>query len=141
GPEADAAAATAVADAIRSAGTVDPAAEFERPPDGFILAQVFAAAVQGNGTRRIRAQIATADPESRMRARSTIERSLRALERPGLTMRVEYDEVAIAGVTNDSALTARANSSIRRLLGEDAVVHTEGAPAAFSEDFGSFQAE
>ena len=141
GPDADDRAAAAAAAAIRDAGTVDPANEFERPPDGFILAQVFGARGQGNGERRIQAQVATADADSRARARTAIERNLRALERPGLAVRVEYDAAAIAGVTNDSALTARASSSIRRLLGDDAVVHTEGAPPAFSEDFGSFQAE
>ena len=141
GSMADARTGAAVADAIRSAGTVDPASVFERPPEGFVLTQVFGADGQGNGPRRIQAQVSTADAEARVRARTAIERNLRALEQPGLAVAVDYEEVAVAGVTNDSTLVARGNRSIRRLLGEAAVVHTDGAPPVFSEDFGSFQAE
>jgi amidohydrolase len=139
GPRADARTAAAVADAIRSTGTVDPARAFERPPDGFVLTQVFEAG-QGAGPRRVQAQVTTADPQARARSRAAIERKLRALERPGLTVAVDYQDLVVAGVTNDSALVARGNRSIRRLLGADAVVASEGAPPIFSEDFGSFQA-
>lgn len=127
--------------AIRGVGTVDPARAFERPPDGFILAQVFGGAAGARGTTQVGAQVATADAAARTRARTAILDRLRALERIGVSLDVRYDDLAIAGVTNDSALVARADRSIRGVLGDAAVVRTEGAPPAFSEDFGSFQAE
>ena len=47
----------------------------------------------------------------------------------------------MAGVTNDSSLVSRANTNIRSVLGDEAVLQLQGVPPAFSEDFGSFQDE
>lgn len=138
GAGADAAAVAAVRRVIAGAGTVDHADATQRPPEGFILTHVVGGYAAGG---QVRAQVTTADPAARARARATIERGLRALERRDLAIRVEYDELAVAGVNNDADLVARANASIRRLLGDAAVVHTDGAPPIFSEDFGSFQGE
>jgi metal-dependent amidase/aminoacylase/carboxypeptidase family protein len=141
GSDADANAAAAVVEAIRSIGTVPPGGAYERPPDGFVHVQAFGAPEQGSDLTRIHVQVSTADSDTRARARAAIERKVRSLERPGLAIAVRYQDTVIAGVTNDSTLVARGNQAIRRLLGDDAVVHTEGAPPAFSEDFGSFQSE
>ena len=50
-----------------------------------------------------------------------------------------WEDRAIVGVINDSALVARANGVVRAALGANAVETLTTIVPAFSEDFGSFQ--
>jgi metal-dependent amidase/aminoacylase/carboxypeptidase family protein len=65
--------------------------------------------------------------------------ALRTLSRADLRVDVAYTPKAIAGVTNDSALTARAILAVKAALGPTSVVALNEIVPAFSEDFGSFQ--
>ena len=57
----------------------------------------------------------------------------------GVTLAPSYQIRAIAGVTNDSSLTERANRSIQGRLGTNAVTTLTTIVPAFSEDYGSFE--
>jgi metal-dependent amidase/aminoacylase/carboxypeptidase family protein len=134
------AAAEIVARVIASVGTIPPAMALQPAPEGFVLAQVFPDANAPQGQRRVvRAQITTADASARARAEAAIRRGLDTLALPDVEVALDYEAKALAGVTNDSALVARANGAIAALLGDTAVIRAEGIPPAFSEDFGSFQ--
>lgn len=130
----------AVQQAIAGAGTVPPQLAMAPAPPGFILAQVFPETeTTDDGGRVVRAQITTASPDARARAREAIERGVGALQTTGVTLSLDYHERAMAGVTNDTALVDQANAAIAGALGDDAVVPVEGVPPLFSEDFGFFQ--
>jgi len=110
-------------------------------PDDFVLAQVFPGRGTGGDHRAVRAQITTANPEVRARAKTTILDGLENLQLAGVTVEPTYRDRVMAGVTNDSSLVQRANTSINSVLGSDAVLPLQRVPPAFSEDFGSFQDE
>jgi metal-dependent amidase/aminoacylase/carboxypeptidase family protein len=76
-----------------------------------------------------------------MRAKAAILQGVDGLAFPNVTLVAKYADRVMAGVTNDSALVARANASMRAVLGDESVVVVEGVPPGFSEDFGSFQDE
>jgi metal-dependent amidase/aminoacylase/carboxypeptidase family protein len=65
--------------------------------------------------------------------------ALRTLALPAVRMSVDYRPKAIAGVTNDAALTQRAMAAAAGALGAASVLPMEQIIPAFSEDFGSFQ--
>lgn len=108
--------------------------------DEFVRVNVGPATRSGSsGSWSAQATLTTASHEASSRARSEIERGLEALERPGLTLELEYRERWVAGVTNDPQLVELANASARTVLGEDGVIIAQSIPTVFSEDFGSFQ--
>ena len=130
----------AVQETIAGVGTVPPAMAMAPAPAGFILVQLIPEAAAGeDASRTVRAQVTTASPDARARARDAILRGVEALRPGDATISVEYRERVMAGVTNDSTLVARANAAIAARLGPGAVVPVEGVPPAFSEDFGAFQ--
>ena len=130
-----AAAADSVARVIVSVGTIPPAMALQPAPEGFVLAQVFPEANAPQGQRRVvRAQITTADAKAR-----AIRLGIDTLALPDVEVALDYEARALAGVTNDSGLVARANGAIAALLGDTAVIRADGIPPAFSEDFGSFE--
>ncbi len=109
-------------------------------PDDFILAQPFPGhGASGSNRRTVHAQITTANPDVRTQAKTMILGRLESLQLAGVTIEPEYRDRVMAGVTNDSSLVSRANTSIGAVLGDEAVILMEGVPPAFSEDFGSFQ--
>jgi metal-dependent amidase/aminoacylase/carboxypeptidase family protein len=111
-------------------------------PDGFLLAQVFPGrSASGGDGRIVRAQVTTANPDVRAHAKATILGRLENLRLTGVAVEPTYRDRVMAGVTNDSSLVSRANTSIRSVLGDEAVLQLQGVPPAFSEDFGSFQDE
>ncbi len=132
----------AVARVIRSAGTIPPAQAMQSHPPSVVLAQVFSAVRGSSGEERhVRGQITTASDTARARARQVILQGIERIDLPGVHIDPAYESKAIAGVTNDPELVSRANASIRAVLGDESVVAVRSIPPAFSEDFGSFQAE
>ena len=87
----------------------------------------------------VSAGLAIADSATRERVRTTLLRDLSALERADVKVTVRYDAKLVPGVTNDSALVARADAAIARALGPEALRPLTGVVPGFSEDFGSFQ--
>jgi metal-dependent amidase/aminoacylase/carboxypeptidase family protein len=136
-----AAAADSVRALIRSVNTVPPKEVGQAAPDGFILVQLFPGSGRSAGgtTRTVGAIITTASAEARNRARVTIVHGVERLRLPDVSASTSYQDREIAGVTNDTMLVSHANASIRRVMGDDAVVLVQGVPPVFSEDFGSFQ--
>jgi len=111
-------------------------------PDGFLLAQAFPGRSAGGSDRVIvQAQVTTANPNVRAQAKAAILDRLENLKITGVAVEPTYRDRVMAGVTNDSSLVSRANTNIRSVLGDEAVLQLEGVPPAFSEDFGSFQDE
>jgi metal-dependent amidase/aminoacylase/carboxypeptidase family protein len=124
---------------IQSVGTIRRDQEAQPAPEGFVLAQVGPVERGSHGTWTVHGTLTIAGADARRRARDVLTRQLDALSLPDVQVRVAYDAKAIAGVTNDSLLVAKADASIRRVLGQDAVSTVTGIYPAFSEDFGSFQ--
>ena len=127
--------------AILGVGTVPAGAEFDPAPDDFVLAQVGPPRVESEDRWIVEGSITTASAAARQRARQAIDAAVAGVSRPGVEVTVRHLERAMAGVTNDSALVAQGNASIRGVLGADAVVEIDQVLPAFSEDFGSFQEE
>jgi amidohydrolase len=135
-------AAQAVREIMLATGTVAPE-EATSPVTGeFVL-------VQGARARRdaatagwlVGATITTSSREASDGTRSAIEQGLAELERPGLTLDLDYQQRFIAGVTNAPDLVEAANASARAVLGDESVLMLESMSPLFSEDFGSFQEE
>ena len=80
-----------------------------------------------------------ASASSRSRVASTIRSGLATSLPPAVTLTATYEEKWIAGVTNDSSRTLSAAAVVRATLGDAALSIVSTIPAAFSEDFGSFQ--
>jgi metal-dependent amidase/aminoacylase/carboxypeptidase family protein len=138
---------SAAADSVRAliwrVNTIPPDQVGQAPPDGFIMAQPLprpGRTSDGAGWT-VGATVTTASAEARAHARTTIVAGVEGLRVPDVSASVSYRDLEIAGVTNDTALVSRANSSIRRIMGDSAVVMVQGVPPVFSEDFGSFQGE
>jgi len=139
GPGDLAAASDSARAILLRAGTITAeAARGDVPPD-FVLAQLWPAGPAAGETRSVRGALSIADPGARARARRGIETALSRLMLPGVTARLSYEEHFIPGVTNDPALTARANARLRTTLGDSAVVRVGVVSPLFSEDFGAFQ--
>lgn len=137
-----AAAMEAVRGIIAGVSTIPPEMVMQPAPEGFLIAQVFPQGDTATGhSRVVQAQITTATPAARARAKATILAEVEGLAFPNVAFETVYQERVMAGVTNDSALVTRANTRIRAVLGDESVVLVEGVPPAFSEDFGSFQDE
>jgi metal-dependent amidase/aminoacylase/carboxypeptidase family protein len=135
-------AADSVRTLISGVSTLSLQDAVQSAPDDFVLAQVFPGhGASGSNRRTVRAQITTANPDVRLHAKATILGRLESLQLAGVTVEPDYLDRVMAGVTNDSLLVSRANTSIGAVLGDEAVILMEGVPPAFSEDFGSFQDE
>src|SRR6478736_3417623 len=134
----------AVADSARawlaSIATVGEERRFQPAPPTFVMVQGFPDRPTADGIQ-FGADLTLASPAVRAAVKARSQRELPRLGREGVTVRVAYQEKAIAGVTNDSALVVRADRAIRALYGDAAVDHTTTVLPAFSEDFGAFQTE
>ena len=126
---------------IDAVGTITPAQAVAPGPDGFVFAQVRAPRSAGAGTWVVEGSLTIASPAVRAETRATILRRLEGLATGGVTVTPDYQVKAIAGIDNDSALTALANASVRAAMGEETVVPVNAIIPGFSEDFGSFQAQ
>lgn len=136
----DAAAATLRAQLV-AIGTITPVEARGTVATDFVLVELAPTRTTDRGNRILTATLSIASEGSRSKARRRIETAVRTLAAPGVTATLVYEERVIAGVTNDSALVARGDASLHRLLGDSAVVPVGVVSPLFSEDFGSFQAE
>jgi amidohydrolase len=134
-----AAAADSVSHLIEGLGTLAPAAQFQTPPDGFILIQGVRRAPAPGGGSLVGAQLAVASEDARTRAREGVSHIAATLRLPDVRLEATYEAKVVAGVTNDPDLVSQASASIRAALGDSAAIPVPTAPPAFSEDFGSFQ--
>jgi amidohydrolase len=108
-----------------------------QPPD-FVL--VTAQPVQVEGTRaRVQGTVIVASDVARARVRNAILTSLASAVPAGVTISPSYEAKAVAGVTNDSALTRSASQAVRDAIGATNLAAVTTIPPGFSEDFGSFQ--
>lgn len=134
-------AASEVRAALQGVGTLAPQQAVQPAPAGFILVQLFPEGTPSNGEAVVRGQIMTAGPEDRARARRAAMEALESLRLPDVALEVDYDEGFMEGVTNDLRLVDLANDGIRSHASEVTIRTAGGAVPAFSEDFGSFQAQ
>ena len=123
---------------LNSLSTITPEQRFAPAPDSVVFVELMADQ-HGLNTTTVRGWITLASQQSRTRVRGAISRLLGVSLDPGVSMSQTYDAARIAGVTNDSALTARAVSVLRRSQGDSSVRILTNVVPAFSEDFGSFQ--
>ena len=124
--------------ALQQLATVTPDQAFANQPFDFIAVALSPAQVTP-GRTTIAGTVSVASAAARARAQSLVTTGLATLLPAGIAVQGSYQAKSIAGVTNDSALTARATAAIRAHLGPDAVRAVTGIVPAFSEDFGSFQ--
>ncbi len=136
-----AAAARSVRELILAAGTLPAAEQFTPQSEPFVLVQGARASNEGAEGWVVRATLTTSGPEQSEQARQAIDAGLASQSRDGVTLELDYRERWIAGVTNDPALVEAANASARAFLGDEDVIPVRSLVPAFSEDFGSFQAE
>jgi amidohydrolase len=132
-------AARAARTRLQDLATVAPSEIFSNQPVDFIalamgLQQTAANEITISGT------FSLASAASRRRAQTLVTSGLAALAPAGVTIHGSYTAKAIAGVTNDTALTHRATGAIQMVLGTESVRTVTGIVPAFSEDFGAFQA-
>ncbi|HEX5631759.1 MAG TPA: amidohydrolase, partial [Gemmatimonadales bacterium] len=125
---------------IEDAGTVAPSEVFTSTAAEFVHVGRVGSRSAGPAVREVSATLSIASPRARRATRDALMQRLKALRSPDVSVTVHYDAARIAGVTNDSALVARANAAIATSLGRDAVRPITRIVPAFSEDFGSFQA-
>ena len=131
---------TKVRAAIMNVGNHPPERATQSAPKGFIMVQLFQSRATGR-TRRIQGQIMTAGPEDRSRAKSAVAEAISNLDLDGITIKLEYDERFMEGVTNEKSLVTLANDGIAAFAPEVEIRVSGGAVPMFSEDFGSFQAQ
>jgi len=132
------AAAAAVAQRIDALGTIDVSQIAVSQPPDFVLIQRNPF-VSSAGQVRVSGTVAVASSTSRARVQRAIQSELSSVVPPGVNVAATYEAKLIAGVTNDSTLTAVAAGAMRSALGDPAVATVTRIPPRFSEDFGSFQ--
>jgi metal-dependent amidase/aminoacylase/carboxypeptidase family protein len=128
-------AADSVVRLIQSVSTLTLAQALQPASDDqFILTQ---ARREDDGS--VSGSATVASSAARERAKQSILQGVSRIRLTGVTLEPSYEIRAIAGVTNDSALTDRANRSIQARLGPNAVTTLTTIVPAFSEDYGSFE--
>lgn len=135
-----AAAERSVRQLLEAATTVSPSALFAPTDTSFVMIQPFGART-AEGVTTLRAAVTLASHAVREALRTRLTRELAALSRNGVEVALEYDAATIAGVTNDAALVRRGNAAIAQAFGDTIVGPVRTILPAFSEDFGSFQAQ
>ena len=123
---------------IATLSTMDASQIMVSQPPDFVYVQMRAPQPLG-AQFRIDGNVTVASAASRARVQATIESGLAAEVPSGVTVSATYEARQIAGVTNDSGLTALASTAVREALGASALLRLSSIPPAFSEDFGSFQ--
>jgi metal-dependent amidase/aminoacylase/carboxypeptidase family protein len=124
---------------LEGVGTLTQAQALAPAPPDFVFAEVGAPQRVTDTTWVVRGSLTIADSAVRVRTRARVLDELSRLSRADVRVTPAYATRAIAGVTNDAALTSRANDAIRSALGASAVIDITDIFPAFSEDFGSFQ--
>lgn len=132
------AAAAAVRARLIALSTFDASQVMVPQPPDLLLVQPQAATYTGN-TARITGMVTVASDLVRARVRDVITTGLASALGPNDRVIGTYESRWIAGVTNDTALAVAAAAALRNLLGTPNVATVTTIPAAFSEDFGSFQ--
>ncbi len=122
---------------IQRAGTISAEEAGRDVPADFVLAQAWPTAAESRN-RTVRGSLSIADPGARARARRGIEAAIGRWRFPDVTARLTYEERFTPGVTNDAALTARADARLRATLGDSSIVRVGLVSPFFSEDFGAF---
>ena len=124
------------------AGVATPGASASTRPasEPFVVVRGLRSNAAGPGVHLVGATLTTAGPEASHATRDALEGGLEALRRPGLELRLDYEEGWIEGAKNDPDLARLSSAAARRVLGEDAVREARSITTIFSEDFGSFQA-
>lgn len=135
------AAAREARSAIMATSTLAPSQALQSQPEGFVMAQIGPATPRAEGGLTMQAGLTLAGHAARARAKEQVARGLAAIAVPNVTLAHEYLDGFVAGVTNDATLTEAAARAIAASLGASAVQPVTGIIPAFSEDFGSFQAE
>jgi metal-dependent amidase/aminoacylase/carboxypeptidase family protein len=133
-----AAAASAVAQKIDALGTIDISQIAVSQPPDFVLIQRNPSETSA-GQIRLTGMVTVASATSRARVQGAILSGLSSAVPSGVNVAATYEAKWIAGVTNDSSLTAAATAAMRSALGDPAVATVTLIPPRFSEDFGSFQ--
>lgn len=132
------AAADSVRRMILSYGTISQAEAFRPAAPDFVLAE--AGRGQGAGDSVVLgAMLTMASAANRERIATTLPRSLRGLRFEGVAISATHQQRTIPGVTNDSAVAARAMRAIAAALGDSVIGTSRDVIPAFSEDFGAFQ--
>lgn len=130
----------AVRTAAMSASTITQAQATQSAPTDFSLVQ-FGPSRRENGVITMQGSVTLASPTARERVQQGIMRAVSAIAVPGTAVKHDYEPKWIAGVSNDTALTASAVAALSAALGPTAVQQVQNLLPAFSEDFGSFQDE
>ncbi|MEO8620486.1 MAG: M20 family metallopeptidase [bacterium] len=133
-----AAASASVAQRIGALGTIDASQIGTPQPPDFVVVQLNPA-VTSAGQVRLTGTVSVASPSSRAHVAAAIRSGLSASLPVGVMATSTYEAKWVAGVTNDPARAATASASVRAALGDQALATVTTIPAAFSEDFGSFQ--
>ena len=137
GAGARSAAADSVRRLIERIGTIAPSQLFAPTARDFVLIQNGPVRASED-TARFGVQVSLADSAVRRRVQEQIAR-LDDLVFAGIRVKTHYNARAVAGVTNDPSLVARANQAVANALGDRSIQLVEDVLPAFSEDFGSFQ--
>ncbi|MDX2183726.1 MAG: M20/M25/M40 family metallo-hydrolase [Gemmatimonadaceae bacterium] len=122
---------------IEQLGTVPPDQALRPAPQDLVLVEPISELTR-DGVRELRGRL-SATSLSRPRVSAGLD-ALRSLAIPGVRIDVQYTPRAIAGVTNEAALTVRAVEALAGAIGVSSVLSLPEIVPAFSEDFGAFQA-
>jgi metal-dependent amidase/aminoacylase/carboxypeptidase family protein len=130
------AAARTVRQQLEALSTVTPAQMLVPGPRDLILVATERDA-ESASTRTMRGTI-MATSLSRPRIEAAMA-AIRAQTVPNVAVTVDYRPKAVAGVTNDAALTRHAMGAAASVVGPAAMLTVDQIIPAFSEDFGAFQ--
>lgn len=136
------AAAQRVRAILQGVATMTESQALQPAPDKeFLAVGVGPAASAEGGGLSIRGMLSTASAAASDRARAQIAGGLAGLDLQAVSVEHEYQTRFIAGVENDPRLVERATAAAGAIVGAENVVPLNVVIPAFSEDFGSFQAE
>ncbi|HEX2465227.1 MAG TPA: amidohydrolase [Thermoanaerobaculia bacterium] len=138
----EAATANAVRDRLLALSTVTgPQVLAPSTPD-FVFVQAQVVAPSGaDTTYAVEGSISMASQQVRSRTHEAVTAAIAELRGDDTVLALQYEELNIAGVDNDTELVKRATSAVDSVLGAGSVSMLEQVVPAFSEDFGSFQAQ
>lgn len=145
--EGDAAAADSAAAELertiqRLSDTTDRAQAFAPRPTPFRVVMGSRSTRDAGGSGwTIAGQLSITSDSLRDDTERTLRAALAAWAQRGVRGTLDYRRREVEGLDNDPALEERARSVLRAALGDSAVILSRRVPPAFSEDFGSFQAE
>jgi metal-dependent amidase/aminoacylase/carboxypeptidase family protein len=107
----------------------------------FLAVGVSPARPAEGGGLALQGMVSTASTAASERAQAKVAAELAGLGLLDVQVEHQYQARAIAGVENDPQLVERARAAAGSIVGTENVIPLEVVVPAFSEDFGSFQAE